>query len=138
MKIKHSVFTILLTLFIVICSIADMNNYNLVFKKNPEPDMLGYKIWFWEGPDTSVAILWPDDFIYIGLFSHDSLVAIYGDTLELVDIYPSEMNGEYLQGAAVAVDSALNESSVSFTKFYKKEDLNPPSQVSFIGGGIKP
>lgn len=134
-KIKFGTITVLLLL--AICLFAKTNKYDLVFMKVPDKDAYGYQVWFCEGPDTTM-FLWPDSFKWVGFFSHDSLVSIYGDTLRLSDIYPSEENGEFLQAAVIAADSSLNLSEVSFSGFYQKLDKMPPAKVTFVGTGIEP
>lgn len=134
MRFKFGAFTVLL--LFAICLMANINKYNVIFKKNTESDILGYKLWFFEGKD-STKFVWPDSARYVGFFSHDSLVNMYGDTLELIDVYPSEENGELLQAIVIAIDSSFNLSEPSFSKIYIKNDKVPPSRVSFVGGGIK-
>jgi len=125
-------FFILLLALIIACNLyAATNKYDFVWKANPEPDMSSYKLFVWEGFDTTLVdtVLYN----YFGNFDHDSLVAIYPDSLlQLVDIYKSEMDGKYIKLGIKAVDIAGNESDIAFSKAYKKTDLVKPTKVTMI------
>ena len=124
-------YIFLLLLLVVSCSLYAANNaYDFLWNKNPEPDMAFYKVWVWTGSDTNAV----KTYQYHGIFSHDSLVAIYGTgQLILVDTYVSPMNGEYLQVGVSAVDSSGNESKIKYGGYYKKIDTQAPSMVTGIG-----
>jgi len=122
---------ILIALLLSGCNLyAQTNAYDFYWIPNSEPDMGTYKIWTWEGPDTTTIL----EYQFLGQFSHDSLVAIWGtEYVELTDIYPSVENGEYVGYSISAVDTSGNESGVGYSWFYKKVNTIDPSMVQGIG-----
>jgi len=103
---------------------APMNDYNLNFQANTDGITQGYEVYFWAGTDTTQADVLAN-YTRVGYFSHDSLVALYGSALELIDIYPSSKNGEYLKAAARAYGNSL-WSAYGFSDAYQKADERPP------------
>ena len=124
-------FFLILLALIVSCSLyAADNAYDFLWDANPEPDMSAYKVWTWTGADTNAV----KTYQYHGIFSHDSLTAIYGaGQLILVDTYLSPMNGDYLQIGVSAIDSSGNESPIGYSGYFKKVDTQAPAMVKNIG-----
>jgi len=125
----------ILLLFLLVISISGcdifaqnpVNSYDLSFAPNQD-NPTGYKLYAWEGPDTTVFDT--TQLAYVGFFNHDSLVQIYGgaptDTLKLVDVYPSAENGEWLIMALKAVNTAGLESGFALSPFYHKAFITKP------------
>lgn len=120
---------LLICLFLTSCCFAQSNDYDFIWDPNIEPDIKSYKIWIWEGKDTTQAVI--ENFQYHGEFPHDSLVVAWGlDSLVLVDTYSSLENGEYLKWAIKAIDFDLNQSvNYAYSKAYKKDDKVCPADV---------
>lgn len=134
---KRSLIFIVFLLALFCNGDGQENDYDVSFTLNSNTDGVAktekYLVWFWAGADTNLFdnnILSMD---FAGVFDHDSLVVIYGanSTAELIDIYSSPLNGEYLIAAIKARSPEGIESVLTtFSPAFKKADVRAPQNVA--------
>ena len=128
------VFLIAATIAIVIVLVligmfshAQTYDYKVSWLANTETDMWRYRVYLWEGKDTTQSPLTVGtaaegyvDYFY-KFVSHENT-----DTIKTT--VSSPMNGNYLQVAVAAEDSSSNLSVIAVSNFLKKDDKQAPSQ----------
>lgn len=119
---------ILLALLIFIFGHAQDYTYKASWLTNKEPDMWRYAVYFWEGKDTTsspfkegVAAQTYNDYFLMYVVHDSSKDTTFANIV-------STMNGNWMQIAVAAQDSAGNLSGVAVSNFLKKEDKQPPAQ----------
>jgi len=124
---KKQILVAALFMILVGSCAAQTNLFDYSFHSN-SPDASYYTFMAWEGIDTLGVTI--DNMAVIGNFDHDSLYAIYGDDMELIDVYESAWNGQYLKGAIIAVKITVADTLYSdwcYSKAYLKDDKIPPN-----------
>lgn len=125
--------TILMFVFLFLSCTAwgqtPINPYDLNFNLNTDGITAGYEVMWYAGTDTVMT----DSLQFESLhyYSHDSLSAIYSNIAILVDIYPSEKNGENLIAACRAIGTNNRNSVWAYSPYYIKADERRPGIPAF-------
>ncbi len=118
---------IVVLILIGMFSVAQTYDYKVSWLANTETDMWRYRVYLWEGKDTTqspfvegTAAEGYADYFY-KFVNHENV-----DTIKTT--VSSPMNGNYLQVAVAAEDSSSNLSVIAVSNFLKKDDKQAPAQ----------
>jgi len=121
------VVLVLVALGIGLLTQTAAHTYIITWSANTEPDMKEYRLYIWEGADTTQSPFEPG-------ISGNSYQQHFVKTIPhqfgvdtITTTYDAIQNGEWIQAAVAAVDSAGNVSGVGVSNFLRKVDTTPPT-----------